>query len=289
MKNKILNMALGYLIQDANFDWNLIETYLDELDVEVEVVKLKEGLGFTNDKVYIDLLECYHQCRGDKSLALFVLLHEVGHMKRINANPELRNLLETSDFDVYFESVITEEHAANEYAKATFKELTGIEPNHFYIVSEDLLRLDRYKAQIKEVFKEKEKLGSWENFIHDYLIDHDYVWRTKDLSWNTMYSEEERMLRCCINGDFYNPFDVELRESNRIMGSPYSFEINRINGDPIDDYTENDVTFMNPFNSRYVSKASYENGKLIEAYEVIDNEWVPVDLDKLKEKYHDND
>lgn len=285
MKNRILNITLSYFLQGTDFVWAPIENYLNELDIEIEIVKLKEGLGFSNDKVYIDLLECYHQCRGEKSLALFLLLHEVGHMKRINANPELRNLLETSDFDVYFESVITEENAANEYAKATFKELTGIEPNHFYIIPEEMLRDTKYKAKIKEVFKRKEKLGSWGIFIQDYLIDHDYVWRTKELYWNTMYSEDERMLRCCINGDFYNPFDVELRKSNRIIGSPYSFEINRMNGDPIDDYTENDVTFMNPFNSRYVSKASYENGKLIEAYKVIDNEWVPVDLDKLKEKY----
>tara|TARA_R110000796_G_scaffold162503_2_gene279281 strand:- start:917 stop:1780 length:864 start_codon:yes stop_codon:yes gene_type:complete len=285
MKNRILNATLGYLIEDANFDWNAIKTYIDELDIEIEVVKLKEGLGFANDKVYIDLLECYRQCKGDKSLVLFVLLHEVGHMKRINTNPELKNLLETSDFDAYFESVITEEHAANEYAKTIFKELTGIEPNNFYMVSEIMLRRDTYKARIKEVFNKKQELGSWKNFTHDYLIDRDYVWRTKDLSWNTMHSEEERMVRCCINGDFYNPFDPELRKSNTISANPFSFDILRMNGGPIDDYSEKDVTFMNPFNSRYISKASYENGELIEAYEVIDNEWVGIDLNQLKEKY----
>ena len=281
-----LKLTLAYLLQDSGFDWEVIEEYLDDLTIEIELVKLPQVLGFAIDKVYIDFLNIYHiakrqKCKGH--LPLYVLLHEIGHMLRITGDDELKAILEGDDFEVYFNSVLEEEEAVHDYALKIFKELTGEDVSEVILNGQPDIHSDNYRHVMLQTFEGKIALGGWDKFI-DKMVDRDYEWRTKEISWNTMYEEEERMVRCCINGDFYNPFKDKDLFKDKVSYNPFTFEAIKLNGESLDDYNEKDVVMMNPFNSRYTTKASYENGKVVEAYMAEDNQWVPIDLETLNKE-----
>jgi len=283
MKNKDTffnaRAAIGFILHKiSDFNYEPIKDYLDNLDADVEAVKLRFGLGFTHKKVYLDLLEIYYKDRWNGHLTLYTLLHEIGHTLRIKENEDLLNILETDDFEVYFNNVLIEEAAAHEYAVNQFKLLTGVELNEGLEASMPDINSDSFREVMMQVFNKKQNFDSFAEF-GESLIDRDFVFKTKDLSWN-QYPDEERHIRACIAGSYYNPFNIP-KDSDMVMFNASTFEGTRFDESTMDDYNEKDVMIMNPFNSKYISKVSYENGKVVEAFRVEDNEWVSVDLNTL--------
>jgi hypothetical protein len=287
MKNKDTRQnavtTIGYIFEKiSDFEYEPIRDYLKNLNVDIEAVKLRFGLGFAHKKVYIDLLECYYKDSFDGHLTLYILLHEIGHVLRVRADKDLQERLETDDFEVYFADVLIEEEAADYYATNQFKLLTGVDVSPEVLSKQADLEDPKYKQQMETVFNKKKLDGSWDVFLES-IIDRDFEFRTKDISWNTMYEEEERMVRACIHGCFYNAFNIP-DDRDVILFNPFTFKGIRANKESMDDYNEKDVMMMNPFNSKYTSKASYENGEVVEAYKAEDGKWVPIDLETLRKE-----
>lgn len=266
-------MTLAYLMRDSGIDFEPIREYIKELDIKIELVKLPKALGFAAvDTVYIDFLNIYYKDQFKGRLALFILLHEIGHIKRILANEKLRDVLDGEDFEAYYDSVFEEEEAANTYAIETFKALTNEDVPQMILLKQADTTSSDYRAMMQHVWETKNALGGWDKFI-DNFVDRNYELVVKDITWNTMFEEEERLVRSCIGGKFYNPFEIP-KDYDLKLYNPFTFEVIRASGDPVDDYNEKDVHHMNPFNSRYVSKCSYVNGKPVEAFRAVDDKWV---------------
>lgn len=175
-----LRLTLACILQDRiGFNWKNIINYLDGLDIEFELVRISQGLGFSYDKVYIDfsnIKAVENRYGGNGDLALYVLLHEIGHMLRIKENDELQTILDGDDFDAYFKTVLVEEEAVHEYALKTFKELTGRDVDDFVIDVQPNIHSRYYKDSMSMIFDRKNKLGGWSNFI-DEMVDRDFDWK----------------------------------------------------------------------------------------------------------------
>ena len=273
-------VAIGFILYGiSDFNYEPIRDFIDNLDIKIEAVKLKFGFGFAHKKIYLDLLEIYNKDVWGGHFTLYILLYEVGHILRIREDEDLVERLNNDDFDVFFNDILIEEEAAHEYAVKQFKLLTGVEVNQDFLKSRLDINTDRFRNQSEQVFARKKMFGSWDAFIES-IIDRDYVFRVNDLSWNTDFTKEERHIRACINGDYYNPFDIP-DDRDLILFNPFTFVGIRANGESMNDYNEKDVMMMNPFNSHYTRKASFENGKVVEAYEIVDDEWESIDLETL--------
>lgn len=149
-------------------DKNKFETLIDDLDFEVRNVNLIFGFGFSMDKLYIDLDKLHDR----PELALYVFLHEVGHMTRFKQVVGLFEFVQTTkDFEAYFSTVLEEEEFADEFAKAKFEGLVGREISGYVLADSPDIYDDSYKNAMNIVFNQYLKFGSWDAFINTQIIN----------------------------------------------------------------------------------------------------------------------
>jgi hypothetical protein len=162
---------------------NNFEMFLDSLEFELEPMRMTEGIGFANNKLYIDLKKCNDIDRrlGMKGeFTLIVLLHEIGHMLRLTTNNnKLCNYLNNiNDFDSYYETILDEEEFTEIYSEEKFEMLLGRKLP--YIIKRSIVDIndESYKNQMRNVFTTKQELGSWERYINENRLKEkeDYSW-----------------------------------------------------------------------------------------------------------------
>lgn len=170
----------GLLTPEKKEEFDL---FLDSLDFEIKPIWMKYGIGFSNDKLYIDLKKCYWT---DKKLGLngdftlMVLLHEIGHMKRLMADD--KHLFKYIDivinFEEYFETVLEEEEFAELFTEEKFEHFTGYPIP--WAIKQNIpdVNSESYKYFMESVFIKKNDIGTWSEYVSEVekVGDETYEW-----------------------------------------------------------------------------------------------------------------
>lgn len=173
--NPEIKKALDFNLQELFTEEKKKEfdTFIESLEFDIEVMRMFHGVGFANDKLYIDLRKCHWR---DISLGLkgeftlVVLLHEIGHMLRITANDHklLKYIDTVEEFDEYFETVLEEEEFTDLFTQEKFEQLLGY-PIPWSITSRMTdIQTNNYKSSMLEIFEKKQEYGSWVYFLNEY-------------------------------------------------------------------------------------------------------------------------
>ena len=137
LKNKIINTNVDLLIE-----------FMEKNDINYYMADLNGPLGMaTFDGVYINI-NSFEKRSLDEKILFFVILHETGHMKRMQkmGKEYVLSNLSNPEFDKFFNHVIEEELIADKYASLVYFILNKEEyPSYFT----QQLHLDENKEMYK--------------------------------------------------------------------------------------------------------------------------------------------
>lgn len=107
-------------------DFKALIKFMIESDIQFKNENLISSVGIaTLDNILIDINKI---TRYSDSLIYFIILHEIGHYKRITklGREQIISNLSIMDFDNFTNSIVTEEMIADRYASFVFLKLNGL-------------------------------------------------------------------------------------------------------------------------------------------------------------------
>ncbi len=164
------HMVKWHYESDLNFIKLL--NFINENNIPVVDSKIISAVGMaTYYKIHLDLDGLDFQ---PPTLRYFIILHEIGHYKRLHKKGlefHLHNL-STSNVNMLYSHILNEEIIADNYGMYTFKRLTGVEYPY-----ENTQRLKEYENKVKFMDTAYSLLGrlqnnedSYKSMIEQYII-----------------------------------------------------------------------------------------------------------------------
>lgn len=159
----------------SNLNFKSLADFIESLDINVSFCELKYGLGFSAYKkcfLNIDaIIDSYSEAH-----VFFIILHEIGHCKRIDMIGEdsLIEKFSNKDFDSFSDFIINEEIIADRYSSMLFYIFNGFTFPKYK--TQDLENPDRQKTYKKRVvpqlygkFNSKE---AYNNFLNELVVNY---------------------------------------------------------------------------------------------------------------------
>ena len=113
--------------ENSYLKFNLLYNWLTKINVTITNSKLKNASALsTFDTIYIDLNQLNQYYKDE--LIYFIFIHEIAHYKRmckLGKDKILFNL-SLNDFDLFSDSIISEEIIADRYASLLFYKFNGV-------------------------------------------------------------------------------------------------------------------------------------------------------------------
>jgi len=125
----------------------------------------------------------------ENKMIAYIILHEMGHMKRINkmGKDHIIEMLSTTDFDEFISHIIYEEITADRYSSMVFKKLKGkVFPQEYTQQLHIPSRREDYKYVAEKLFGVIKDEASYNHHLKSFIIEEKVLDDVMDMGEFTM-------------------------------------------------------------------------------------------------------